>query len=322
MKNKILPFITLFLLISSLGLSSCSNTEAEPEISSVEGYEEINGTEIFYQRMGNGEPIVMVHGGPVLDHGYLVPYFKSLANDYELIYFDQRLSGRSSAQVDSLEVRLDNFVDDIEELRQNFNLEKIHLAGHSWGGLLAMNYAIKYPDKLRSLILLNSMPGSSELWRKEEQLLAQRASKEDSLKRQEILNSDLYENNPSEAIEQLLVLSFRNQFYDSTFADSLDFYIPDDYMERSELFGNVMVDIADYDLHENLSSLEVPTLLIYGDAEPAIDLSGKKLDTTIPNSEFITIEKSGHFPFIEQTEEFIAELRNFLDTHTKTENKL
>lgn len=120
----------------------------------------------------------------MLDHSYLSPHFKSLAKEYQLIYFDQQLSGRSSAEVDSSEVRMSNFIEDIEAFRRELDIGKFHLAGHSWGCLLTMNYAIKYPSKLHSLILMNSMPASSNMWRKEAEILAEKTSEEDSLKRE------------------------------------------------------------------------------------------------------------------------------------------
>jgi proline iminopeptidase len=122
MNNKVLPAISSVILFLTLTLLSCSDTEIESETRGEEGYKSINETEIFYKRMGSGEPIIMVHGGPMLEHGYLDPHFKPLTDDYELIYLDQRLSGRSAAQVDSSDVRLSNFVNDIEELRKALTL--------------------------------------------------------------------------------------------------------------------------------------------------------------------------------------------------------
>ncbi|MDX1640501.1 MAG: alpha/beta hydrolase [Balneolaceae bacterium] len=298
-----------------LVLLSCEEKEPQAEIRSQEGIEEINGTEIFYKRMGEGEPVIIVHGGPVLDHGYLVPYFAPLAEDYELIYYDQRLSGRSSAEVDSVDITMANFVEDIEELRKEMDVGKVHLMAHSWGGLLAMKYAIKYPSNLNSLILLNSMPASTDLWQKETQLVAQNVSSKDSLKRQEIMSSDLFQTDPQKAIEQLLILSFRSQFEDPSLADSLDFYIPEDYMMRSQQFGNLMADLMNYDLHSDLEDLQVPTLLIYGGSEPAATISGSELDTIIPNSELVLMQNSGHFPFIEQPEDFLAVIQDFLEAN-------
>lgn len=310
-KNLFKNILVGFLLVLPLFIS-CNRPEPQSYIQTDDGFKSINGTEIYYKRMGQGEPIVIVHGGPVLEHGYLVPYLKPLANNFELIFFDQRLSGRSSANVDSSDVRLEKFIDDIEELRKALKLDKIHLMAHSWGGLLAMSYALKYPSNLNSLELLNSMPASSDLWSEEEQILAQNISKEDSTKRQDLINSDLFKNDKPKAIEELLRLSFRNQFYNPSLADSLDFFIPDDYSIRSQRFGNIMVDIANYDLHPRLSSLRIPTLLIYGEIEPAVSLSGAKLDNTVPNSKLIVFKKSGHFPFVEQQDQFIKEVQAFL----------
>lgn len=274
----------------------------------------VNGTELFVKAIGNGEPIVVIHGGPVLDHSYLYAHIKSLANNYRLIFYDQRLSGRSSADVDSSDVRLNTFVEDIEALRNILNLGEVHVLGHSWGGLLAMKYAIAYPSHTKSLMLISSMAPTSELWHKEEAVIAKKSTTEDSLARQKIMQSDLFRENPPEAIKRLLQLSFRKQFYHTDNADSLNLYVPDDYMSRSRLFGNLMPDITDYDLTEELGQMNVPTLILYGSSEPAADLSGPVLNKHITDSEYVIIEESGHFPFIEQPVRFKENVLDFLES--------
>lgn len=293
-------------------LKSCGEAESQPEHPVQEGTLSINGTEIYYNIVGEGEPIVVIHGGPVLDHGYLESSFEPLAQSYKLLYYDQRLSGRSSADVDPSGITLDDFVEDIEALRQEFQFDSVHLLGHSWGGLLAMKYAIKYPSNLNSLILLNSMPANTEDWRQESQMVARRTSVEDSLERQKIMSSELFQNNPPKAIEELLIISFRNQFENPALADSLDFYIPEDYMVRSRRFGSLMAELSNYDLYDPLSSLQIPTLLVYGSSEPAVEISGQKLESTISNSHLSVIQNSGHFPFIEQPDQLMNELKTFL----------
>lgn len=307
--------IPSLLLILFVFFQACNNEKSISVLQIEEGYKTINGTELYYKKVGEGEPVIIIHGGPVLDHGYLVPYFQPLTQNYELIYYDQRLSGRSSADVDSAEITLNNFIEDIEGLRQEFNLEKIHLMGHSWGGLLAVKYAIKYPSHLNSLVLLNSIPASSELWRQEQQVQAQNVSAEDSVKRQEIMSSDVFQTDPPQAIKQLLLLSFRSEFYNPSLADSLDFYIPDDYMMRSQKFGYLMPEISDFDLYPQLDSLQIPTLVVYGKMEPAVSISAKQLDSTLPNSDLVIVENTGHFPFIERPETFMNELEKFLSSH-------
>ncbi|MDX1619048.1 MAG: alpha/beta fold hydrolase, partial [Balneolaceae bacterium] len=242
-------------------------------------------------------------------------YLKPLSDQYELIFYDQRLSGRSTADLDSTEIGLDILVDDIEGIRNKFDLDKIHLTGHSWGALLAMKYALKYPSNLRSLVLLNAMPASSELWNREEEIIAERITREDRLRRQAIVTSDLFQDNRPKAVEELLLLYFRNQFQDETLTDSLDFEIPDDYSERGRRFGYIMNDIENYNLHPELSAMKVPTLLVYGSIEPATSISGPKLQQTLPNSEMIVIEDAGHFPFVEKPDLFLARLREFLEAH-------
>jgi len=304
------PLLLLFILICTGGCE-----QPDQKITAREGLAEINGTELYFKRIGEGEPVVVLHGGPVLEHGYLVPYLEPLADRYELIFFDQRLSGRSSADLDSTEVRLSEFVEDIEGLRRRMDLDKIHLLGHSWGGFLAMNYALKYPSSLRSLVLLNSMPASSELWRKEEKILARGITRENRLQRQAIISSSRFQRDNSEAVEQLLKLFYRNQFRDPSLADSLDFDLPDNYAERGKRFGYVMQDIENYDLHPDLASVETPALLLYGSIEPSAAASGPKIRESMPNSELVIIEDTGHFPFIEKPDIFLTELRAFLKEH-------
>lgn len=305
--KKLIPVI-ITLLVPYLSGYGQDITQAEGRLIPV------NGTELFVKTIGNGEPIVVIHGGPVLDHSYLFSHLKSLASNYRLIFYDQRLSGRSSAHADSADIRLNTFIEDIEALRNVMDLGKVHLLGHSWGGLLAMKYAIGYPSHTRSLMLISSMAPTSELWHKEEAIIAKKSTAEDSLARQKIMQSDLFRENPPEAIEQLLQLSFRKQFYNTDYADSLNLYVPDDYMSRSRLFGNLMPDITEYDLTKELGQMSVPTLILYGSSEPAADLSGPVLNKLITNSEYVIIEESGHFPFIEQPVRFKTNVLNFLES--------
>ena len=295
------------LLAIALTVGACVDTPVE------EGLLSINGTELFVNRMGSGDPIVVIHGGPVLEHGYLLPHLAPLAESNELIYYDQRLSGRSAPTVDSNTVRIATFVEDIEALRVRLDLGRIHLMAHSWGGLLAQHYAVAYGDNLRSLILLNSMSASSRLWQEEEISLARRDTPADSAARQTILDSEAFAARAPEAIAALLRVSFRPQFYDPSFTDQLVLYVPDDYAERSRQFGFMMVDLTEYDLHEALNGVTTPTLLVYGADEPGATLGGAALHESLQHSTLVTIGKAGHFPFIEQPEEFFTQVRAFLN---------
>lgn len=299
------------LLAAALVSFACGQTPPEPALEI--GYARVNDTELYYKRLGAGEPVLVVHGGPLLDHGYFLPHLRPLAEHYELIFFDQRLSGRSSAEVDTAVVRLATFVEDIEALRQALGLGRMHLMAHSWGGLLAMHYAVGYGEHLKSLILLNSMPASAALWQQEEQRLARQVTREDSLARQRILASEAFKNYEPEAIAELLRVSFRTQFHKPALVDRLRLYVPEDYRIRSQRFRPLMGDLMAYDLHPQLSEVTAPTLLLYGAGEPAAALSGPRLQEALPNAKLVIMEKTGHFPFVEQPNAFHREIRGFLE---------
>ncbi len=272
----------------------------------------VNGTELFVTRMGEGEPIIVVHGGPMLEHSYLLPHLEPLAATHELILYDQRLSGRSAPQVDSASVRLQTYVDDIEDLRTTLGLGRIHLMGHSWGGLLAMNYAIRYGENLESLILLNPMSPSTALWQQEEQALAEFVTDADRAEMHTIRQTEAFAEQRPEAIAELLRTSFKAQFHHRSLINELRIFVPDDYASRSTQFGYMMADLTSFDLQDALTGVDVPTLIIYGAAEPAAEIGGSALDERLPNSELVVIENSGHFPFIEQPDTLFATVLEFL----------
>src|SRR5258706_1718266 len=160
-----------------------------------EGLLAVKCKSLYYHAIGKGEPVIIVHGGPVLDQSYMIDHFKELSKNHRLIFFDQRASGKSTADVDTSSMTIKNLIDDIDQLRQKLGLDQVHLLGHSWGGMLAAQYAIEYPLKVKSLVLCDAMPPSFRLWNEEEQVLAQRTSAYDSLLEDVIKSQEGIKNN-------------------------------------------------------------------------------------------------------------------------------
>src|SRR5712671_306667 len=117
-----------------------------------EGYVDANGVLIFYQTIGQGAPLMIVHGGPGASHDYLMPYLLPLVRGNKLIFIDERGSGRSEKLEDTAQYTVENMVEDVESVRQALHLGKISLMGHSFGGVLAQAYAFKYQQNLTHLI--------------------------------------------------------------------------------------------------------------------------------------------------------------------------
>src|SRR5947209_15660282 len=130
---------------------------APPHPASRTGYLPVDRGALCYRAIGQGRPIIILHGGPDFDHTYLLPDMDRLADAFHLIYYDQRGRGRSSAQVQPEDVSLESEIDDLDRLREYFQLGSVAVVGHSWGGLLAMAYAIRHPDRVSHLILMNTI---------------------------------------------------------------------------------------------------------------------------------------------------------------------
>jgi len=303
--------ILLILIVFIPQLLSCKSKSVE--IYFEEGTIEINGTQLYYKVVGQGEPILIIHGGPGLNHKYLFPNLQFLTNKYQLIFYDQRASGRSSLTLDSNSVTIDNFIKDIDELRNTFGIEKLNLMAHSWGGLLAMKYVIKHPENTKSLVLINSVGASSEISTLANQSLFERFTKEDSMHRAEIIQSDEFQKRELNAIESLMKIGFKHQFYNIAFLDSLNLSLNKDYIKTSQLLQNLAKDLTEYDFHSDLKKIQSPTLLIYGSHDPLTELAGTRIHQSIEKSEFKILDNCGHFPFIEKKDEFKSTVVIFLE---------
>ena len=125
-----------------------------------EGFAPVAGAELYYREVGEGQPIVVIHGGPDFDHTYLLPDFDRLAAGLRLVYYDQRGRGRSRGKIDLEQVHIERYVEDLDDLRKHLGLETIAVLGHSWGGIIAMHYALRHPGRTSHLLLMNSAPAS------------------------------------------------------------------------------------------------------------------------------------------------------------------
>jgi len=272
----------------------------------------VAGTELFVRTVGAGPPVLVVHGGPVLDHGYLYRWLLPLAKEHELIFYDQRLSGRSSPDAPSDTVTLRGFVADIEALRIHAGAERISIVAHSWGGLLGMLYAARHPERVEKLVLVGSMAPSAKLRAEEEE--AQRAAQdpEDRALIERLRATQAVRDRTPAGIEALLIASFRSEFHDPAKADELQFAIDDRYADRSRRFAALGPELQDYDVTGELDRIVAPTLLIYGADEPGATRGGAELARLIPDAELAIIPDAGHFPFIERPAQFQAKVAAFL----------
>src|SRR5512139_2088608 len=119
---------------------------------------------LYAREVGEGRPLIVVHGGPDFDHHYLRPELDALADSVRLVYYDQRGRGRSAPFVRPADVGIDSEIEDLDQLRASLGLDSVALLGHSWGGLVAMEYAVRHPDRLSHLVLMDTAPACHADW--------------------------------------------------------------------------------------------------------------------------------------------------------------
>ncbi len=267
---------------------------------------DIRGAGIFERRIGSGPPTVVLHGGPGAHHDYLLPGFDALAKGRELIYYDQRGGGQSPVSRDT-PVGWREQVADLEELRQQWGMEQLTLAGYSWGGLLALLYATEHPERVGRLALVSPAPA----WREARQEFERRFSERNlspKLQRQraELRESGLRERDPAAYSQRLFELSVAAYFHDPERAGELT---PFRVTGRTQ--QEVWASLADYDLRPALAGLSLPSIVLHGESDP-IPIESAAEVADLLRADFHRLPECGHVPYVEAFDQFVQLLDGFL----------
>ena len=300
-KSPLLLFLYLILFFS------CAGTSAPDE-----GFVKNGDVSLFYKTMGSGDPVVVLHGGPGFDHRQFLPFIWELAREHQVILYDQRGTGLSSGPVDSASINIDAFIDDIEAIRNAFNIEKMNLLGHSWGGILAMYYALRHPDNLKSLILC-STAATAESFPEMRATYEANRQPGDSELLMEIYESDEYQNGDPAAVEKFWRVYFKPYFADQSLVEKMDLHFTENTIRNSSIVvGYVLQSIGEFDLYEDLESLSCPTLVLHGDADPMNYRYAERIHECIQGSELVIVPGAGHWLFVDATEAFRRNILEFL----------
>jgi proline iminopeptidase len=277
-----------------------------------EGTISLNGVELYYKIMGEGEPIVVLHGGPGLDHNHMLP-LAELANNYKVVFYDQRMTGNSTGIPDADSITVNHFVQDLEEIRKQLKLGKMHLLGHSWGAGLAMFYSIKYPNNLSKLILLGCGGASTEYFGEHFENIQKNTSPEDSLTLKQIEQSQAFKNKEAKAFKQYYRIAVKPLFHDQSLPERLDWvYGKNTAKNQMKVANLLMKDLGEFDIYDKLSSIHCPTLIIQGDSDPSPCGSTYKVHKHIEGSKVIFLQDTGHFILHESPNQVFSIIRDFL----------
>jgi proline iminopeptidase len=276
-------------------------------VAARESQESVRGVSLFVRRIGSGPPTVVLHGGPGAHHDYLLPGFDALALGRELIYYDQRGGGRSSVPRD-VPVGWTEQVADLEALRERWSLDRLTLAGYSWGALLALLYALDHPQRVERLALISPAPA----WR------AARDSYEASFsqrnlnpvfqeERRRLRESGLRERDPAAFQQRIFELSVAAYFHDPARARDLT---PFRVTGRTQ--QEVWASLGDYDLRSTLPRLRgLPAIVLHGEDDP-IPIETARVTADLIGASIHPLPACGHVPYVEAFEAFVRLLDGFL----------
>jgi proline iminopeptidase len=271
---------------------------------------------LYCREIGKGTAIIVLHGGPDFDHSYLLPELDRLADSYRLIYYDQRGRGRSAEGVKPEDVTLASDIADIERVRQYFHLDSVVLLGHSWGTVLALEYALRYPERVAGLILMNPAPASTEDYQQlRKEWLEKRA--EDMERRRAISGSAAYKEGDPDAVTAYYRIHFkpalaRSEDYEKLIARLRSSFTKEGILKARAIEDRLMNEtwsLPDYDLLPRLKALSIPTLVIYSDHEFVPVGTSEHITHAMPNARMVTLKDCGHFSYLECP----AEVREQID---------
>lgn len=263
---------------------------------------------LYYREIGEGQPVIVLHGGPTFDHYYLLPDLDRLADAFRLIYYDQRGRGKSAGGVRSEDVSLQSDLDDLEAVRASLVAGPVALLGHSWGGLLALEYVLRWPEHVSHLILLNTAPASYDDFRLSEQPPDARAPEDVELLRS--LRSHLasvHSDLPARA-------AYYHTYFRMTLRapDLLDRLIEhlrlgwtEEGVRTAEAIGDRLwaetAEAPDFNLLPGLAHLHIPipTLVLHGDYDFVPVACAAHVAEAIPGARLVVLSNCGHFSYLE-----------------------
>jgi proline iminopeptidase len=313
-------------LLSALALVTCAcaprspagSPDAEPK-SYVDGYD---GVRLRYVLDGTtGDTIIVLHGGPGLTLETLRPDLAPLARRHHLLHFDQRGSGYSELP-DSAGLTAEAMVEDIEAVRRHFGLERVTLLGHSWGGGLALLYAMRYPARVDRLVLVGSLPLRGAPWIERYVAIqkARRGAGDDA--RMAALDSViLAAPDPHPACREQMRLFLRGVAATPAQAGRITgdgcAATSENLREHGRMNGLVWQSFADttgnWDWRGLTAELTMPALVVHGADDPLLLDSAKELAAGLANARLVVIPGAGHYPHAEQPKAFFPPVEAFLD---------
>jgi proline iminopeptidase len=269
----------------------------------------VGDASLYARDVGRGRPLVVLHGGPDFDHAYLRPELDQLADTYRLIYYDQRGRGKSAENVRPEDVTLASDLDDLDKVRRYFRVDAPVLLGHSWGTVLALEFALRNPTLVSHLVLMNPAPVSqAQVAMLRQSYVAQLGSDMD--RQRAIQAGAAYKEGNPDTVAARYRIHFKHALqrpadYEKLMARmSAGFRaqgkdgILKAWAVEERLYRDTW-SLPGYDLLPKLRGLRIPTLVIVGEQDFIPPAIAKEIAQALPEATLVEIPNCGHFAYLE-----------------------
>ena len=262
------------------------------------------GYETWYEIVGEREepgrlPLLCLHGGPGSSHDALEPLRALAGRGRRVVFYDQLGGGDSDRPDDPSLWTVETFLDQLRAVRDALGLERLVLFGSSWGGMLALEYALTGPEGLVALVL-NSTPPSAPRWAEETRRLADELPPglDEKEADKEFWRRHVCRLEPEPEPLQRTRAKFGKQVYETMWG-------PNEF--------TVTGTLRDWDITARLREIELPTLITSGRHDECTPALVEALRSGIAGSQWIVFEDSAHMPYLEETERYLEVVGAFLD---------
>ena len=283
---------------------------------SCEGFIPVTGGKIWYRIVGvykRKTPLLVLHGGPGATHDYL-DVLESVGNERPVILYDQLGCGRSDRPDDRSLWTLDRYVEEVHQLREHLGLKRTNILGHGWGSMLAMEYYLRHPDGIESLVLSSPIINTGRFTADRQTLIRKLPPRENKAVEQALKKGEFLDQSYLDAVQ---VYNRRHLCRLSPWPDSLNRSI--DRFNRSvfeELWGPADFaatgSLRNFNRTEELRRVSVPVLITCGEKDDSVPKTCAIYSELVPRPEIAIFSDGTRSHHLESPDAYIRVVRRFL----------
>jgi proline iminopeptidase len=284
-----------------------------------EGFVDVGPGRVWYESVGEGPTLLLLHGGPGSSSDYLTPLMTFADEGFRVVRYDQLGSDKSDKPDDLSLWQVPRFVEEVETVRRTLDLGPIHLLGQSWGSFLALEYVLHHQDQLRSLVLYSGAASTAECVNGMNALRGQLP-----IETQTVLRTfeQTGETDHPDYLAAMLSVYQRHLCRLDPWPDILP-----ESMDKiglpvyTTMWGpNEFVcngNLQPWDRTDRLNEITVPTLIVCGRFDEVVPSCSETMHRGIAGSELEILEQSSHLSHLEEPDLFFPVLRQFLTSAEK-----